>query len=456
MAENRYEYITVYLSSVFLNVIVPLDKELDCESIKKSINRFDIDVFFYTNKTKNKISKISNKGKIKFINIDDEYASIIDKKYSIEDFFEEIKTVDKNKFSILASTSGTDGNIKGVMLSQYNVLSNLRAALENNVLRSPTLVVLPMNHTYGFNPGVLNTLYIGGELCINMDLKYLKRDLKVFNPYFIGVVPMLVEGLYNNIIREAKRRKKYKLFCRMIKISNFLLKYNIDLRKLFFGNIINRRLKLIVSGGANLDEKYVKKYEELGIVLLNGYGMTECSPLIAVNRECNNIVGSVGTIIKDAKVKIADDGEILVKGPNVMLGYYNDLKATKKSMINGYFKTGDLGYVRDRVIFITGRKKNLIVLNNGKNFSPETIEKKLLELPYIEECIVTTRQLEKNIIIVAKIYMKEVNNNIDEDIKKINKNLPKYMNIDKYELMEKEFEKNSSKKIRRNQYVERF
>ena len=452
MSENRYEYITIYLASVFNNVICPIDKELTDETLKKLIDKYDIEVLFYTNKMKDKLSLI-NKREKRLINIDEEYSKITNKKYDVDKFLKDTKNIDKNKFSVLAFTSGTTDEMKGVMLSQYNILSNLRAAVENNNLKNPTLSVLPMNHTYGFNPGVLNTLYNGTTLCLNLDLKHIVRDLKVFDPYFIAVVPMMVEGIYKNIIATAKRTKKYNLLKVMIKISNLLLKIKIDLRKVFFGNILNKRLTLMVSGGASLNPIYIEKFEELGIKILNGYGLTECSPLVAVNREINNIPGSVGTIIKDDKVKIEKDGEILVKGPNIMLGYYKDENATKKAIVDGYFKTGDFGYKKDNILYITGRKKNLIILENGKNFSPELIEEKLLKLDYIKECLVTTKRKNKISIIIAKIYMEESSPKLDEDIKKINETLPNYMQIDEYEIMETEFEKNSSKKIIRSKYV---
>lgn len=454
ISENRYEYITAYLSSVFLNVIAPIDKEITSDDLSKLIEKFDIKVMFYTNKTKETVlSAIKGNSTLKLINIDERYQYIIQDEYPVESFLQEVRFVDKDKFSVLAFTSGTTGELKGAMLSQYNITSNLRAAIENNPLKSPTLVVLPMNHTYGFNPGVLNTLYNSGTLCINMDLKHIARDIKLYNPYFIGVVPMMVEGIYNNIVREAKRTNKYNLLMRMIKVSNFLLKFKIDIRRLLFGNILCKGLRLMVSGGAALNPIYVEKFGELGIKLLNGYGLTECSPLVAVNRSVYNVQGSVGTIIKDDEVKIAKDGEILVKGPNVMLGYYKDKKATSESIKNGYFKTGDFGYKKGNVLYITGRKKNLIILENGKNFSPEVIEEKLIELSYVKECIVTTRKQKNNTIIVAKLYIDGDMSSLENDIEKINSVFPKYMHIDDYEIMEEEFEKNSTKKIIRSKYV---
>lgn len=468
LSENRYEYVAIYLASVFENVIAPIDKEITTEALESLLQQFDIKVLFYTNKTRKLVESLSEISGIEFINMDEVYDVIMQESYAVETFLETVKKVPKEKFSVLAFTSGTTGELKGVMLSQYNILSNLRAALEHNILKSPLLLILPMNHTYGFNPGVLTTLYNAGTLCINTDLKYFVRDLKYFNPYYIGVVPMVAEGIYNNILREAKKKKKDKLLQRMIKISNFLLKYKLDVRRLFFGNLINKRLRLMVCGGAALNPFYVERFAELGIILLNGYGLTECSPLVAVNREVHNVPGSVGTIIREDAVKIAPDGEIMVKGPNVMLGYYKDEEATSACIEDGYFKTGDFGYVEGNILYVTGRKKNLIILENGKNFSPEQIENKLLEIPYIKECLVTTRRQEKNSIIIAKIFLEEADGAaeqicpegekqlklLEQDIKAVNATLPDYMHIDDYEIMTEEFEKNSTKKIVRKKYVE--
>lgn len=471
LSENRYEYITIYLAAVFENVIAPIDKELTQEDLKGVIGNFDTEVLFYTNKTAKIVQSLIGNTAVRFINIDTEYETIIKKTYPIDTFLKETKEVDKDKFSVLAFTSGTTGEWKGVMLSQYNILSNLRAAVENNILKSPTLSILPMNHTYGFNPGVLNTLYNGNTLCLNMNLKHLVRDLKYFNPYFIGVVPMVAEGMYNNIIREAKRTNRYHTLQRMIKISNFLLKFKIDVRHLFFGNILCKNLRVVVSGGAALNPYYVERFEELGIHLLNGYGLTECAPLVAVNRVVHNVPGSVGTIIREDDVQIAEDGEILVKGPNVMLGYYKDPEATKACMEDGYYKTGDFGYKEGNILYVTGRKKNLIILENGKNFSPEPIEERILALDYIKECLVTVRkhtrkgvgkserrheqeQKEVSMVVALLFSEEEINTEVLEaDIRNINATFPSYMQIDDYEIMTEEFEKTSTKKIIRSRYV---
>ena len=454
IAESRYEYIPIYLGTVLSNVIAPIDREITESRLSDLLKKFDIKVLFYTNKTKSKVFEASDGLSIKLINIDEDFEDIIFNKSDIDEMFEDIKAVSKDKFSTLAFTSGTTSEgLKGAMLSQYNIVSNLCAAHKSNDLKGPLLSILPMNHTYGFNPGILTAIYKGITICINMDLKHFQKDLKEYNPYYIGSVPLVVEGVYKNILAEVKRRKKEKLFFTMIKVSNFLLKLKIDIRHILFGNILCKNLRLFVSGGASLDESYIQKYNEIGIKILNGYGLTECSPLVSVNRDICNVTGSVGTIIEGVSVKIAKDNEILVKGPNVMLGYYKDEKATEEAMTNGYYKTGDLGYIKNNALYITGRKKNLIILPNGKNFSPEEIEEKLLQVKYIKECVVYSNKHKDTFKIIAKIFLEEQNENLAEDIGKINSDLPYYMRIDEYEIIDEEFEKTSTKKIIRSIYV---
>ena len=451
ISENRYEYIIIYLASVLDNVIVPLDKELDCDSIGKCLENFDADMVVYTDTTAEKITRAHSPG----VNIDRDFQSIIDKKASLKKFFRSAENTNKDRFAVLASTSGTDGSIKGVMLSQYNVIVNVRGTLENNVLKSPTLAFLPMNHTYGFNPCMLATLYNGTTLCLCTSVKYLMRDIKTFDPYFFGAVPMVIEAMYDGIIREVERRGKKKSFRRMLKTSQFLLKFHIDLRHLLFGKFICKNLRLVVNGGAALNSDLVVKFGQLGITVLNGYGLTECSPTIAVSRAVNNVPGSAGTIMKHIDVKIAEDGEILVKGPNVMLGYYKNSKATKECMRDGYFATGDLGYTEGKIIYVTGRKKNLIITGNGKNIPPEYIESKFHSLPYVEECLIVPVKHGNTSVLKAKIALRDGENgsSLSADIERINDTLPDYMRIDDFEIMEEEFVKTSSGKIKRKLYV---
>lgn len=465
LSENRYEYITIYLASVFQNVAAPIDRELTADGLASLIGKFDIKVLFYTDKTKEKLDALSEKDTLRLINIDTDYQTITQDHYAPDLFFKDTEHTDSHKFSVLAFTSGTTGAVKGAMLSQRNIVTNLRAPLLYMHLESPMLQLLPMNHMYGFHPDLLSPLYNGDTICINMALKDIAKDFKYYDPYYIGVVPVMLEGIYKNIIREARRQNKEKLFYRLIKISNRLRKCHIDIRRLLFQNLINKRLRIIVCGGAFLDPVYIDRFEEIGITVLNGYGMTECAPLISVNRDRDNIRGSAGAVIRGTKVKIADDGEILVKGWNVMSGYYNDKEETELSFVDGYYKTGDIGYLDDDILYVTGRKKNLIILKNGKNFSPEVIEKELLRLPYIKECLVIAGVRNSAEIIIAKILLASNADNKDnvcnqseveqlkKDIEAINHSLPSYMRIDDFEIVSEEFEKTSSKKIIRSKYV---
>ena len=451
VSENRYEYIVMYIASLFNNVIVPIDKELTKIQLLKLVEEFDIDKIICTNKTFEKVADCQ----VDCINLDESYSSMINSGNRIVDFLMETHNTDKDRFAVLVFSSGTNGDMKGIMLSQYNIIINIRGSLENNILKSPTLSILPMNHTFGFSPGVLASLYNSCTLCLNMDIKDLGRDIKRFKPYFIGGVPMIVEGIYDNIEREIIAERKEKSFNRLKSLTKFLLRFGIDIRRNVFDFILPKRLKLIVSGGAELNSKYVEKYKDLGIELLNGYGLTECSPIISVCRQIDNVAGSSGTILNHIDIKIAEDGEILVKGPNVMLGYYKNEELTKSVFEDGYFKTGDLGYKdeKNNKLYVTGRKSNLIILSNGKNVSPEVLEEEIIKFGYVEECLVTTDKSSHKSLI-AKVYMdKQHEEEFKHDLDDLNSRNPSYMAIYKYEIMNERFEKNSNKKIKRSLYV---
>ena len=257
------------------------------------------------------------------------------------------------------------------------------------------------------------------------------------------------------IFLASSSERKEKSFKRLKSLTKFLLRFGIDIRRNVFDFILPKRLKLIVSGGAELNSKYVEKYKDLGIELLNGYGLTECSPIISVCRQIDNVAGSSGTILNHIDIKIAEDGEILVKGPNVMLGYYKNEELTKSVFEDGYFKTGDLGYKdeKNNKLYVTGRKSNLIILSNGKNVSPEVLEEEIIKFGYVEECLVTTDKSSHKSLI-AKVYMdKQHEEEFKHDLDDLNSRNPSYMAIYKYEIMNERFEKNSNKKIKRSLYV---
>lgn len=433
--ENRYEYLTLYLATVFDNVIIPLDKELDDESMALYFNQFDTEFVFYSDRTKEKVLRAAEKQPVSLYNVDEVYRKMTESHsgQSTVDFFEETGNTDKDRFAILALTSGTDGKAKGVMLSQYNVLQSIQGGLQNDRMGDPTYSILPMNYTYGMNSVILATFYNKTTVCLNLDPKYFLRELKAFNPCFMGAVPSVIEMLYDTVLR------KYGI----ANGSNPLCSNSIR----------------IVNGGAPLSDSYIEGFAQWGIKILNGYGLTEMAPLVAVNREFNIVPGSSGTVIRQVDVKIAPDGEILVKGPNLMLGYYKDEEATKQCMENGYLKTGDIGRLMGRQLFISGRKKNLLVLENGQKIVPEVIEGKINQLQYVKESLVLVRKVRgKNLIITALICPsdlcppEEFEVRISEDIRKINTLLPSCMRVECYERVEEGFRKNAAGKIRRNEY----
>ena len=211
LSENRYEYVTIYLASVFRNVAAPIDRELTAAGLASLIEKFRIDVLFYTDRTKEKLDGLPGKDTLRLINIDASYQEITGEHCARDAFFKDTEHTDSDRFSVLAFTSGTAGAVKGAMLSQRGIVSNLRAPLLYMHLESPMLQLLPMNHMYGFHPGLLSPLYNGDTVCINMALKDTAKDFRYYNPYYIGVVPIMLEGLYKNIIREARSRGKEKL-----------------------------------------------------------------------------------------------------------------------------------------------------------------------------------------------------------------------------------------------------
>jgi long-chain acyl-CoA synthetase len=281
-----------------------------------------------------------------------------------------------------------------------------------------------------------------------------------FKPFNMILVPLFVETIYKKIWADAKKQDKDKMLKKMVGVSNRLLKIGIDIRHLLFKSVIKSfggNLKLIVSGGAPLDPRYVKGFREIGIIVLNGYGITECSPIVSVNRNEYYRDGSVGQIYSCCEVKIAEPdenghGEICVKGKNVMLGYYKNEQATKEAFDGEWFKTGDIGYLdQDGFLFISGRKKNLIILSNGKNVYPEEMEYAILtDIPYVKEVVVYA----ESDAIVAEIFLDDKNYpdctlTINGDISRLNRTLPLYKNIGKIVIRDIEFPKTTVKKIKR-------
>ena len=456
--ENSYEWILAhYAVTCGGNVIVPIDKELDADSIAELLTDSESKVLVYSNTYADIAEQLQEKlPDITYINMKDIPSCIekgqplIDKGYT--DYF--YAEVNKDDLASIVYTSGTTGKSKGVMLTHNNFCSCMYGACCNVLLTGPSLLVLPLHHTFGLVASVFSVMFYGHSIYINKSLKKLPDDFKKCKPQHLFAVPLIVETLYKNIWSTAKKQGKDKALKLLIKISDALLRCKIDLRKILFKSVISAfggNIDLIVSGGAPIDQKYIKAFKSFGITILNGYGITECGPIVAVNRNKLNVVGSVGLPLCCNEVRIAEDGEVLVKGDNVMLGYYHNEAENEKVFVDGWFRTGDIGKIDEHgALHITGRIKNLIILGNGENIPAESIEQEIYSIPYVKECIA----FGKDNIIVAEVYLDEdladARDKINDDIQAVNQRLPQIRNIGKVIVRDTEFPKTTTKKIKRN------
>ena len=485
IGENSYNWLTVYLTVLQSNgVMVPIDKELPINDVINVLNHSDSEVLFYSAKFEKNIKQIAeNAPNVKyFIGFDLESSD--DKFISYKEFMEKGKKLyldgdtsfveaepnDTRKLKLLVYTSGTTGMSKGVMLSEHNLVSCIYYGLKVCTINSTCLSVLPYHHTYEAVIGILVSLHNHSTICINDNLKSVLKNLQLYKPDYIFLVPAFIELFYKKIWSTAKETKKDTMLKIMIKISNFLRIFGIDLRKKLFKSIhtsFGGNLTKIVVGGAPIRPELGQFFDSIGITLLNGYGITECSPLVSVNRDYFNDCATVGVVLPCCNVKFENVtpegiGEICVKGDIVMLGYYKNEKLTKEVLQKGWFKTADYGMLTDKnQLVITGRKKNLIVLENGKNVFPEEIENYIMGIPYVQEVVVRAIKNEHNIesALLAEVFLNsdkvkelgltDVENRLKKDISDVCKELPLYKKISKVEIRETEFPKTTTNKIKR-------
>ena len=384
---------------------------------------------------------------------------------------------DINKMSVLLFTSGTTGTSKGVMLSQKNicaVMKGIEPTLSILTKDDSVLSVLPIHHTYEMSAGILAPTIYGMTINISDGIKYVAKNMKQFQPSVMALVPLFVATLYKTIMKSVQKQGKEKTLKRGIKISNFLMKLHVDLRKKLFAQVLEAlggKLRFFIVGGAALNPELVENFKNLGVHISQGYGITECAPLISVISLTDYNPASCGKAMPGIQVMIdkenPDDltGEIVVKGDNVMLGYYNAPELTSEVISNGWFRTGDYGYVDKKgYIYITGRKKNIIIASNGKNVFPEEIEEYIGEIPLVEEVVVIGREGETKgdvqIVAIAVPNQDEcqaagltdetaIYNAIYEKINEVNKKLVAYKHINKLEIRNEPFEKTAAKKIKR-------
>lgn len=392
--------------------------------------------------------------------------------------------IDPEEFKVLIFTSGTTSNSKGVMICNRNLAANINAvfAFMHLYPEDRLFSILPLHHTYESTIGFLVPFAAGSSIAICEGLRYIVPDMQEAKPTVMLTVPLLVENLYKKINETIKKSKKDGIVNSMIYITNALKAVNVDIKRKVFREILENfggRLRIIVSAAAPIDSKIAKWIEDIGIEFLQGYGLTETSPIAALTPEYEpSRYASTGIAVKDTDIKVLNpnekgEGELLIKGPTLMLGYYEDEEETRKAIENGYFHSGDIGRIdADGFIYITGRSKNVIVTQNGKNIYPEEIEMLLNDIPEIKESIVygqkeSEDKRDKELIITAKIIpnykkIEEIygKNLSDEEVQKIiwnkvketNKKLTSYKAVKKIEIKKDEFEKTSTMKIKR--YVE--
>lgn len=478
-----YEWAAMYYATLSIGgVLIPLDRDWQAEDLAATVDRAEAKFLFCDADLKEKAAVIENKVSLAaptfYLNGKEEdasVASLIEKgreKFAADPNAYFNAPIDPHSMALLVFTSGTTGKGKGVMLSQNAVLSDLSCIIPYMDFGKKTVGVLPPHHTFGSSVMLIGHMMIGSEIYISGGLRYVAKELKEQEPEHLVIVPLYLETFYRRIMANLKEKKKEKLVARMIKVSNGMLKVGIDVRAKLFGEIraaFGGKVKMIISGGAPINPEILNFFEAIGISTLNGYGITECAPIIAVNHSKSSIPGSVGYVLDIDTVKIDHpnedgEGEIWVTGPNVMLGYYKDEAATTDAIDSeGYFKTGDYGKLdKNNVLYITGRKKNLIILSNGKNVYPEEIENELVATPGVIDIIVyegqSKRGMEHNAI-VAEVYpdkeyieknnVTDIKAHLQKYVDDYNRTAVPYKKIGVLKVRDTEFPKNTLRKIMR-------
>ena len=495
IGKNRYEWMLSYLSNMLGNIIsVPLDKDLQYGELEDSLIRSKADAIIFDEKLEPMIKQIKEASKTNL----KEYIcmSKLNGYKSIEELIENGEKlinqgkkeyinakIDENAMSILLFTSGTTSKSKAVMLSQRNVASNVYAlqCVEDLKETDRNIAFLPFHHIFG-STCMLWMLGGGAQNAFPDGLRYIKQNLNEYKVTIFVGVPVLIEAIYKAIMKEIEKQGKTKLINIATKISNFLLKLHIDLRRKIFKQVLDAlggELRSIVSGGAPADSKIAKGLNDLGIRTIQGYGLTETAPVIA-GENCKYLkYGTVGFPMVNDTIEIVNKdedgiGEIRVKGPNVMLGYYEMPEETANVLKDGWFYTGDLGFFdKEGYLTITGRNKNMIVLKNGKKIFPEELETLVNRLDLVEECMVfgLPDKKDKNDVMlsVKVVYNKEVAEEkytrkkqeelrkiIWEEIKKINNTFPRYKHIQNMILTSEELIKTTTKKVKRQEEMKKI
>ncbi|MCL1791906.1 MAG: AMP-binding protein [Peptococcaceae bacterium] len=481
-----YEWFVIFFGVLASgNVVVPIDRELNESDMAKLLRQGDVTHLFLEGTSSHKANNLETS--VETINTlilygEDcesnmarnlrqymEAQPIPDPRVSHNDLPVSIAPLDS---AMMVFTSGTTGDSKAVMLSHKNICDNLCCSLHflqdvHFTAGERIIPVLPPHHMFELTTGLLAPLFYGGSICFGGGLKYISKNVKYFQPVGMILVPMVAEGLYKKICLEISRKGKEKQMERFIRISNRLLTWKIDLRRWLFKDIhevFGGKMRVIVCGGAFLEPDLLRRFNEWGLSMRNGYGITECSPVVSCNMAKSQKAGSIGILppSRYCQVKISD-GEILVRGSIVMKEYYKDLEATADAFVEGWFKTGDLGYLDDEgFLFLTGRKKNLIVLADGNNISPEELENHLEKLPLVKSIMVCEKKHQQTMLVTACIfpdqeYAKEagitdIQAELERETAAYNATLPPHKRVQKIEMVAEDFEKTALGKIKRYKF----
>lgn len=492
IGENRYEWGVTYLAVVNgTGTIVPLDKALPENEIESLIIRSGVEAIVYSNKYNEIMNDLKEKKNtdLKYfisMDLDESENGIISFKKLLTRGKELLENGDKRfidakinveEMRIMLFTSGTTSKSKAVMLSHKNIASNLMDISSVLKVREDDrfLSFLPLHHTFECTTGFLLPLSVGASIAFCDGIRHIAENIKEYDITFMVSVPVLYENMCKKIMKSIKDQGKGTTVNVGMKISNALLKVGLDIRGKLFKQVhdsLGSKLRLLVAGGAALDPDTEKTFNSLGINMVQGYGLTESSPVIAVEDDKYKKIGSIGKALPTLDVKIDKPneegiGELLVKGPTIMLGYYENEEATKETIDKeGWLHTGDLAKIdKDGFIFITGRKKFVIVLKNGKNIYPEELEILINKIAGVKECFVYGKpEDDGDYKISAKIVYdkeimkeaygveeeKDIKEKLWQEVKAINKTMPKYKYIKGIIVTEEELIKTTTRKVKRN------
>lgn len=494
IGESRYEWILTYLAvAAGVGVIVPIEKELHTPDIRHLLQRAKVSAIVYSDKMESIVEEAS----WGLENID--YRICMDPKERIGKGSEKILTlasllkagkdhldqgnrhyldasIDPSAMSILLFTSGTTGLSKGVMLSQQNILNNvINMSTFVNVNGMVGLSVLPMHHTYEMTCHILTSFYQGCTVAICEGLKYIQKNMVEAKASVMLGVPLIFESLHKRLWKQAEKTGKAEKLKKAIAVSNKLKLYNKGLAKNLFKEVhktLGGEMKLLISGAAAIDPEVIEDFQAMGFTMFQGYGMTESSPIIAVNKDRCSKPSSVGPALPGTEIRIEDPdengiGEVVTRSRSVMLGYYDNQAETDLVLKDGWLYTGDYGYLdEDKFLYITGRKKNVIVTKNGKNIFPEEVEFYLAKSEYISECVVYGVEEKETgeTLVCADLFPDypaieeslgelgetELRKLLKEAIDKANGQMVPYKRVKRFDIRKTEFEKTATKKIKRH------